>query len=1098
MMADKDKAPTSKVSGASINTGTGGFDLNIDGQVKTYDFDVGESSDKPLDPVTPDHGDIHVDNTKKDISKQTKTTLAKYLKSITKDNAFPIDSGLVELPITDGEGLPHPLSDDPINKAQFYKGKRSDMPGIAGEVFTVPTKLAPTGPGGLPTGWPKGADGKNLALTDPVGELTGKLTRGKEKADTKKPLDPKTDGNHLLPAVKKDSLPEPLAAYTTSVLGNNRFTSANQLIDSNLLDSNTTRSGFNPKYTIRGKSYTANQLAQVGPMLSLRGSQEFPAAFNDKVNPTDAGSVAGALLPSPNQLGVLKINNVLLEARDALEHLDGGELNPGAEIEISPLGNQSWGALNNVEEPFNGLLNLGMVAMALAMQVALTLAFEGLGLLISLLGGAGAKPPAAGTKKNHSHIKGHYYAPPGPPPLLPSITDLLGIRGTIFPFGDALSTGTVAFFLGADQAQAGLGSQLLSAVTSALSSAFSDSSTTGFVIIISRLIIRSGQAIAAGISDIGKAFASNPISGIKAIIGLLTIIKESKLIAAINTFTTIGDAIMSEPKDSMADPATGYPLDADGVEKGQSHIENFPNEVPHASVIKSRLQGSLKLAWSSNRVPTSYLLPDSIASLQLVDAKLGSFKGVLGSKDPYNKGYTAIQKADDRTTNGARIPRDGASPTDISVKSIEAALESEYMPFYFHDLRTNEIIGFQAFLASLTDDYAAAWESPEGYGRVDPVKIYKSTTRKISMSFFVAALDEKDFDDMWIKLNKLVTLVYPQYTKGRLLTDGNNSFVQPFSQLIGASPLIRIRLGDLLRSNYSRFTLARLFGAADGDMMLDGAPIVFEGAADVVKDLTSKAFVAKILQACIDDKSSVYTVKKAGFPSGPIPTPGGFPLPLPSGPSTPDQAPTFNVSHGDLRYFKLTQTAVTTDNKQMTVKVDQYAAADLTTLYGMNAEDAAAKFAHITQVYSNTNDIKRKVLGGANGYVIPVEQVHADTPTLTKVIQKLSSGLSKSVTNIDTLSTFLDIEKNALVKSFRSIQGKGLAGVIESMNFDWYDKVTWEIHPHSRAPKMCKVTLNFSPIHDISPGIDHMGYNRAPIYPVGHGMGEGFDPDTSG
>jgi hypothetical protein len=86
------------------------------------------------------------------------------------------------------------------------------------------------------------------------------------------------------------------------------------------------------------------------------------------------------------------------------------------------------------------------------------------------------------------------------------------------------------------------------------------------------------------------------------------------------------------------------------------------------------------------------------------------------------------------------------------------------------------------------------------------------------------------------------------------------------------------------------------------------------------------------------------------------------------------------------------------------------------------------------------------------------------------------------------LTNFMMPEGNAIVKSFESAGGKGLAGMIESMNFDWYNQTTWGIDPDQTAPKMCKVTISFSPIHDISPGIDHQGYNRAPIYPVGSGM----------
>jgi hypothetical protein len=75
---------------------------------------------------------------------------------------------------------------------------------------------------------------------------------------------------------------------------------------------------------------------------------------------------------------------------------------------------------------------------------------------------------------------------------------------------------------------------------------------------------------------------------------------------------------------------------------------------------------------------------------------------------------------------------------------------------------------------------------------------------------------------------------------------------------------------------------------------------------------------------------------------------------------------------------------------------------------------------------------------------------------------------------------------NLIAKSFRTVGGKGLAGFIESMNFDWMDKVTWETDEiGKKAPKMCKITISFAPIHDITPGLDHKGTNRAPIYPVG-------------
>ena len=55
---------------------------------------------------------------------------------------------------------------------------------------------------------------------------------------------------------------------------------------------------------------------------------------------------------------------------------------------------------------------------------------------------------------------------------------------------------------------------------------------------------------------------------------------------------------------------------------------------------------------------------------------------------------------------------------------------------------------------------------------------------------------------------------------------------------------------------------------------------------------------------------------------------------------------------------------------------------------------------------------------------------------------------------------------------------------------------------NSRAPMACKVTLGFDVIHDLPPGIDHSGFNRAPVYNVGSIMeyvaGDVFDDHGEG
>ena len=57
---------------------------------------------------------------------------------------------------------------------------------------------------------------------------------------------------------------------------------------------------------------------------------------------------------------------------------------------------------------------------------------------------------------------------------------------------------------------------------------------------------------------------------------------------------------------------------------------------------------------------------------------------------------------------------------------------------------------------------------------------------------------------------------------------------------------------------------------------------------------------------------------------------------------------------------------------------------------------------------------------------------------------------------------------NPIVKSFESTSGRGLAGVITSLSY-----------------KVAKVSVSYEVIHDLPPGLDHSGFDRAPLYNVG-------------
>lgn len=1019
-------------------TGNGGFD--VDG--KTYVYDVGDPNADAPEPPNTDAGDISVDNSKKDLSKRTKETLSKYLGNLTDKNKFGIDTRSKEKSITTHQGVPASLGDTE-NSEKF--AARSDI--------QLPHDLSDDLK-------------KGNRLFDKYNDPTGKLAISKGKT-----FPQEEDGNEVLGGVKggdptkPGTLPASIAPYVSTVLSNNRFTSAAQAVSVNI----DSPGDYDPVLTHpKYGQVSTSRLAQVGTALSLRSSQELGASGQGN-NPSSGMQELKSLLPGFNQLGAARINTSVLEARDVLETLTSEEISDGNFTTHSPGG--SWGSLNNVQDPYSGITAIGMIALAAALTAAVVVLFEGLGFLLSLIKGG---DKTGGAKNNDGrYALGRYNLVQGPDPnafpptsFPPDIGALLGIRPTTHPFSSAMTTGVNAFF-GIDTSSNRLGQ-----LTSGLESA---AGNPGFNAIVARSIIRSTLTIVDSFKDAFKS--PNLVAGVKNVLSIVDTIRGSKLISSLNVFANLGDQVLtSNELDEIVPGLPGEPVRS-------SRIDKLDDSSP--AVQKNRLRNSLKLAWASNRSPSSYLIPDPVLTLAAVGGKLGA-PNIIGTQSPLARNYFKIMNLSEQVKTALRLPYDSADPADITVKSIEGLLEAEYMPFYFHDLRTNEIISFHAFITQLSDDFTASWEQSDGYGRVDPIKIYKSTQRRINVGFFVVSTSDEDFDDMWVKINKLITLVYPQYTAGRLLSDaeGTNQFTQPFSQLIGASPLIRMRLGDLFRSNYSRFALARLFGADSNVMKLDG-DVNFEGASNVMKSLQDdiKNPVGKTYTLSSNNLSKP---SEGGGVSVSLP-----PLPGTKAGNRPATALTFNVPAGDTHYF-LFKVKTELEGGRIVVVPELMSSKLLQDFYGLSPKSSTDTLKRLKSEYDNKDKPAKKVIGGE--YVASKNDIRIAPDRFETVV---NSNLSTASTNVEKLSEFLNPEKNAIAKSFKETQGKGLAGTIDSINFDWYNQVTWETAPNRRAPKMCKITMAFSPIHDISPGLDHLGHNRAPVFPIGH-LAHGPDRDKSG
>tara|TARA_A200000159_G_scaffold161727_1_gene184165 strand:+ start:5217 stop:8630 length:3414 start_codon:yes stop_codon:yes gene_type:complete len=555
------------------------------------------------------------------------------------------------------------------------------------------------------------------------------------------------------------------------------------------------------------------------------------------------------------------------------------------------------------------------------------------------------------------------------------------------------------------------------------------------------------------------------------------------------------------------------------------------------------------LAWRHRSAPALMLLNDKYVNAQLAFGMHPDYATSLHNrigdaysrnpKSPYYDKAGEGRKGQSRglwgnkPTSATRLSRD-------QVVEIENELDSEYMPFYFHDLRTNEVIGFQAFLSDIKDSYSVSYAESGGYGRIDKVKIYQDTTRSINVSWTMIATSPQDFDSMWYSINKMVQMIYPQFSMGKSLRAGDKKFVMPFSQIPTATPVVRLRIGDIIRSNYSRFNLARLFGLSEikpapkgggkaGD--ISSAPFDLsalsarESASKKKEDEDRKKYeemdrtmasrFGGLPDSATDDKhgfvpgdvnwgKAILLASSAGYMT--YDTNEGKEVPLgatdistaknvyssnkPAEGATKVEAtpfPSRPSAEGEVKILERIQ--LNPEDPESTGLPEPTGGVPgsypLYLVQYKDRDDAADPYGPVSKkkhfhTYVVTTDALRPIK--------PEVDVSGEAPDPTVT-------LGKQITDIHD---FFDPDNNAIVRSFEAAGGRGLAGVITSFDMDWNDS-QWDMGGIGRrAPTMVKCSIAFSPIHDIVPGLDNNGMMRAMNYPVGGIAGplgtDFFDP----
>jgi hypothetical protein len=963
-------------------------------------------------------------------------------------------------------------------------------------------------------------------------KLNDSIKRGKSKKDA-------PDGNELLIDVSVKSQVVPLfetetvtyiadpesivSKYTEELLKNNRFKSGSRFAPAQMLtphssleaprtfrdvenedsprevfERNSAMPASFEKGTSKGKEkFTGfRRLSRIGTILQLRASGEI-GSNDPSIDPRDGEIPIAALAPGVGQVAPgIPLSSELLNVDDIIKNLavDSDFDKSIYNGELKDFGRQFEGTINNVFDKFSGFTALGMLLTSIALVTAITVAFNVLGELFS-------DPISANNlgERKQFNVKlsqstgrpgvGSYRGPTAattPDDIIsmfipiPGINKadplyIFGIQPTKIPFSIATELGIKNFF-GIDSTNPFRSKALQS---------------PGYYVIIARSIIRSAIALVAAFVDLIEKFFTGAIfAGIEAICELFYSIKKSRFIATLNIFAQLGDK--SSMGQSALDQLFGAAgLDpADQTEKGldAGQKTSYLDALPNSAAMKNRLIGTTKLAWASNRTRDLLSISAMSHALSFIP-ELGS--GRLLTNDPYQLTRFATP------INSNRLSQD-------LVNVIEGEYDSTYVPFYFQDLRTNEILGFHAFLSTLTDDYTASYESSDGFGRMDPVKTYKNTTRKISLSFLIAATDEDDFDSMWLKINKLTTLLYPQYTAGKSIdtkVNGKNySFIRPFTQQISAAPMVRMRIGDFINSNYSKFNLAGIFGltqSAEKTILNDESLSKSNADRNTETYMKNIQKLAELRYVYDNANADLTTVKYWSVGHKFIPKTGKVdewhneisPITSPTIPGLPpidysvirDQLK-FLLMTNLIEYFEIVEAPDPSAAAYQSLKIKVIFKKINEAERGSMVSNAAVPLIAKLEKYTFQTNISFL-------YNISTLSPESYTRFLEKSGVAPVEYLTASDVNQDIKQFLQDDPKvgstNSIAKSFRSTSGRGLAGFIDNINFDWLSQTTWEISSGKVAPKMCKVTMGFSPVHDIQPGLDSNGYNRAPIYPVG-------------
>ena len=536
--------------------------------------------------------------------------------------------------------------------------------------------------------------------------------------------------------------------------------------------------------------------------------------FNLKVQEIRANPIAYGQFPFPG-MGKISMSSMGIQ-RSSLINDQGGSEN--ASEEDSSINSKSFGQMNSPAEPFHSPFAVGMIMPALLSLITLFALFFLLSFFFgglekaakaesALKGDGGEKDPTKGEAEHILDPKEDIQDYPfgsntnlsEPEDFLPILIRF--IKSSLdWPFYHKYNFFRNAFrglivFMGMSARFDENSKKVSTKPGDLLPALMGIIKTPGYYTVITKQVMREFDNIVKGFEEFGNLNLFDFASFVRVLLGLFESIRESATWRFILTTSNIGEQIGKSILDKQ-NPSWAGPY-ADSF-RGKNINPPSNNNARRAM---SRISGK--------HMGKSHLSPISISD----------FSSLLVSGQQHDSSLQGLKEYTEGSIQASGTPAYKVAVNNkykISrevVEEYEKALNSEYCPFYIQDLRNNEIINMPAFITALNDNFQPEYSTTNGYGRTDSVKVYTRTSRQIQISFKLIAMSKEDHEHMWFVVNRLVTMLYPQRSIGRpVKTKEGGKFIQPFSSVPTTSPLVRLRLGDLYRSNFSESSFAKMLG----------------------------------------------------------------------------------------------------------------------------------------------------------------------------------------------------------------------------------------------------------------------------------------------